>query len=61
MSVSKRILQGSSFVIVAGVLARIGTFLGSLVVIRLLGLEHVGQLGLIESWLALAGMFSLAG
>lgn len=61
MSVSRRILQGSSFVIVAGVLARIGTFLGSLVVIRLLGLEQVGQLGLIESWLALAGMFSLAG
>ncbi len=61
MTVSRRILQGSSFVIVAGVLARIGTFLSTLVVIRLLGLERVGELGLIESWLALAGMFSLAG
>ena len=47
--------------IIAGVLSRIGTFLGSLVIIRLLGLEQVGQLGLIESWLSLATMFSLAG
>lgn len=46
---------------IANVVARIGTFISNLIVIRLLGLELLGQLGLIETWLSLAGMFSLFG
>lgn len=61
MSASGKILRATAFVTVAGVLSRIGTFLGSLVIIRLLGLEQVGVLGLLESWLALAIMFALLG
>lgn len=61
MSTSGKILRGTAFVTVAGILSRIGTFLGSLVIIRLLGLEQVGVLGLLESWLSLASLFALVG
>jgi O-antigen/teichoic acid export membrane protein len=45
----------------ANVLARVGTFLGNLAIIRLLGLDLLGELGLIESWLSVAMMFSIFG
>lgn len=45
----------------ANVLARVGTFLGNLAIIRLLGLDLLGELGLIESWLGVAMMFSVFG
>jgi O-antigen/teichoic acid export membrane protein len=61
VSVGRRIWRGTALLSIAGLLARIGTFLGNLVIIRLLGVEQVGQLGLIESWLALITMFSLFG
>lgn len=61
MSASDKIIRGTAFVTIANILSRIGTFLGSLIVIRLLGLEQVGMLGLLESWLSLASMFALFG
>ncbi len=61
MSVSSRILRGTGWMTLAGILARLGTFTANLIVIRLLGLERVGQLGLIESWLSLIVMFALFG
>ena len=61
MSVGRRIWRGTALLSGAGLLAHVGTFLGNLVIIRLLGVEQVGQLGLIESWLALITMFSLFG
>lgn len=61
MSVSGRILRGTGWMTLAGVLARVGTFAANLIVIRLLGLERLGELGLIESWLGLVVMFSVFG
>ncbi len=61
MSVGGRILRGTMWISGASVLARIGTFVGNLIVIRMLGVQQVGQLGLIESWLTLATIFSLFG
>jgi O-antigen/teichoic acid export membrane protein len=45
----------------ANMLARVGTFLGNLAIIRLLGLDLLGELGLIESWLKVAMMFAVFG
>ena len=45
----------------ANILARVGTFLGNLAIIRLLGLDLVGELGLIESWLNVALIFAVFG
>ncbi len=61
MSVGGRILRGTVWISIASVLARMGTFVGNLTVIRMLGVQQVGQLGLIESWLTLATIFSLFG
>ena len=61
MSVSGKIWRGTAFMSSANVLARVGTFLGNLAIIRLLGLDLLGELGLIESWLSVAMMFSIFG
>ena len=61
MSIKGQILRGTSFVSGASLLARIGTFLANLAIIRLLGRDLIGELGLIENWLSLATMFSLLG
>lgn len=61
MSVKSQILRGTSFVSGASLIARIGTFLANLAIIRLLGRDLIGQLGLIESWLGFATLFSLVG
>ncbi len=61
MSISGKILRGTAWTSGANLLASVGTFLGNLAIIRLLGLELVGQLGLIESWVSLITMFSLFG
>jgi O-antigen/teichoic acid export membrane protein len=45
----------------ANILARVGTFLGNLAIIRLLGLDLLGELGLIENWLNVALMFAVFG
>lgn len=60
-SVSGKILRGTFFISGANLLARIGTFLGNLIMIRLLGLEQLGELGLIESWLTVAMTIGLFG
>lgn len=54
-------LAGYGLDIGANILARIGTFLGNLAIIRLLGLDLTGQLGLIESWVGLITMFAVFG
>jgi O-antigen/teichoic acid export membrane protein len=61
VSVSGKILRGTAFMSGANILARVGTFLGNLAIIRLLGLDRVGGLGLIEGWLNVALIFSLFG
>lgn len=61
MSVSRQVWRGTAFVSGASLLARVGTFAANLAIIRLLGKEAVGQLGLFESWLGLASMFALVG
>jgi O-antigen/teichoic acid export membrane protein len=61
MSVSGKIWRGTAFVTGANILARVGTFLGNLAIIRLLGLDLVGELGLIEGWLNVALIVSLFG
>lgn len=61
MSISGKILRGTAWTSGANLLASVGTFLGNLAIIRLLGLELVGQLGLIESWISLITMFSVFG
>ncbi len=61
MSISGRVLRGTAFISGATLLARVGTFLANLAIIRLLGREGIGQLGLIESWLGVTTLFSLAG
>lgn len=60
-SLGNKILRGTAFVSGATVVARLSTFLGNLVVIRLLSVEQVGKMGLIEGWLSLLTMFSLFG
>lgn len=45
----------------AGLISRLGTFAANVVVIRLLGLDMVGRLGVIESWLSLLAMFAIFG
>jgi O-antigen/teichoic acid export membrane protein len=57
-SVGGVLLSGTTWMTVANVIARISTFVANLIVIRILGLQLLGQLGLIESWLSLAGIFS---
>jgi stage V sporulation protein B len=61
MSAGSRIWRGTLFVSGAGILARIGVFLGNIAVLRILGKEQVGVLGLVEAWLTVATMFSLVG
>lgn len=61
MSVSGKIWRGTAFMSAANILARVGTFLGNLAIIRLLGLDLLGELGLIESWLNVAMMFAVFG
>ncbi|MCA9993959.1 MAG: oligosaccharide flippase family protein, partial [Anaerolineales bacterium] len=60
-SISGRIWRGTAWTSGANILARIGTFLGNLAIIRLLGLDLTGQLGLIESWVGLITMFAVFG
>jgi O-antigen/teichoic acid export membrane protein len=61
VSVSGKIWRGTAFMSGANVLARVGTFLGNLAIIRLLGLDLLGELGLIENWLNVAMMFAVFG
>ncbi len=61
MSVSGRIWRGTAFMSGANMLARVGTFLGNLAIIRLLGLDLLGELGLIENWLNVAMIFAVFG
>jgi O-antigen/teichoic acid export membrane protein len=61
VAVSDQLLRGTTWMTLANVIARIGTFVANLIVIRMLGLQLLGQLGLIESWLSLASMFSVFG
>jgi O-antigen/teichoic acid export membrane protein len=61
MSLRRVLWRSTAFVSLANVIARVGTFLANLVVIRLLGVNLVGQLGLIESWLGLVLVFSVFG
>lgn len=61
MSISGKIWRGTAWTSGANILASAGTFLGNLAIIRLLGLDIVGQLGLIESWVSLITMFSVFG
>lgn len=61
VAVGGEILRGTTWMTIANVIARLGTFIANLIVIRMLGLQLLGQLGLIESWLSLAGMFSVFG
>jgi hypothetical protein len=61
MSVRRKILEGTFFVTTATLLARAGTFLANVAMIRTLSQELVGQLGLIESWLNLMGVFAGVG
>lgn len=61
MSVSGKIWRGTAFMSGANILARVGTFLGNLAIIRLLGLDLLGELGLIENWLNVALMFAVFG
>lgn len=61
MSISRQIWRGTALVSGASLLSRVGTFLANLAIIRLLGRDLIGQLGLIESWLGFATLFSLAG
>lgn len=61
MSISGNIWRGTLFVSVASLVARVGTFTANLVVIRLLGRDLIGQLGLIEGWLTVTSILSLFG
>jgi len=61
VSIANRISRATGFVSIATLLARLGTFLANLVIIRLLSHEQLGALGLFESWLTIATMFSLFG
>lgn len=61
MSVSGKIWRGTAFMSGANFLARAGTFLGNLVIVRLLGLDLLGELGIIENWLSVATMFAVFG
>lgn len=61
MSVSGKLWRGTAFMSGANLLARVGTFLGNLAIIRLLGLDLLGELGLIEGWLNVALIFAVFG
>lgn len=61
MSIAGKIGRATFTVTVAGLLSRIGSFLGTLVMVRRLGVEGMGALGLIESWLTLGMMFATVG
>lgn len=61
IGVGGQLLRGTTWMTIANIIARLGTFVANLIVIRMLGLQLLGQLGLIESWLSLATMFSIFG
>jgi O-antigen/teichoic acid export membrane protein len=61
MSVTGKIWRGTLFVTAATLLSKVAVFLGNVIMIRLLGKDLVGQLGLVDSWLSLATMFALVG
>lgn len=59
--VARKIGRATAVVTFAGLLGRVGSFVGSLVMVRRLGIEALGTFGLIESWLTLGMMFTLFG
>ncbi len=61
MTIARKLSSGTLWVTMATLLGRVGTFLGNIVVIRLLSKISVGELGLIESWMGMAVMFATIG
>ena len=60
-SIGGRLWRGSFLVYAARILARVGTLSANIAIVRILDIERVGQLGLFESWLSLATIFTLIG
>src|SRR5262245_46976218 len=61
MSLKRKIWEGTFFISKATLQDHTGTFLANGAMIRTLSQELVGQLGLIESWLSLIGIFASLG